>query len=170
MRRDHARARGARPTEKLRLEDVPHRLGRVACRPHVHGLLEAAAFPPRRILARQMQRRLERTGGALADAIAGQKGPDPMCRTGGEELQMLRVEVATAGTGLREVAGDPVVGPAVGFGVKFRQSVDQSRDRLVRHDERFSLRPASFRPMVRASWSSASVRVFMICGSMTTVP
>ena len=91
-------------------------------------------------------------------------------RTGGEELQMLRVEVATAGTGVREVAGDPVGGPAVGFGVKFRQSVDQRRDRLVRHDARFSVRPASFRPMVRASWSSASVRVFKICGSMTPVP
>ena len=65
-----------------------------------------------------MQRRLEGTGRALADAIAGQKSPRPMGRSCSEEQQVLRVEFATVRTGVREVAMDPVVGPAFGFGLQ----------------------------------------------------
>ncbi len=112
VRRNHSGVRCAEPAEELRLEDVPHGLGGVACRPYVHGVLEAAAFPPRWILAAEMQRRLEGTGRALADTVASQKSPRPMGCSCCEEQQVLRVEFATVRTGIREVAMDPIVGPA----------------------------------------------------------
>ena len=83
--------------EQAALDDVARRLGGIAGRPGIDRMREAAAFPPLRVLAGQMQRQLVAAGApGLADPVGGHEAALVEAGTGAEaeELHMPGIELA----------------------------------------------------------------------------
>src|SRR5262249_2662831 len=73
-----------------------------AAGPAVGGLLEAPALPPLGVAARQMTGGLEGAGDCLAHTIGSHEQPLFVLCASGEELEVLRLELATEGTRIRK--------------------------------------------------------------------
>ena len=94
--RDQARAIVAGRPHERQLRDIARRLTGIAGNPPVDWISEAAAWPPRGILPRQMQSAFKSADApCLADAVRCDDGTFLVLATRREELHMLAIEVAS---------------------------------------------------------------------------